>query len=200
MELTPLEIKQQKFEKTFRGLDPSEVQSFLNVVSSEWEHLSTKNRELEQKVEELQDKIAHYERVEEALHETLEAAKATVDTKLSGARKEAKHTIVEAEMEAESIVQEAVVEREKVRQDIHRLLDRRKEIVGGLRSYLNVSLESVDHFAKDDAGRFDFDEEDTRSRNLPQLVTEDSDEEDDEQKASKMPGSEDIDDLVDDLE
>src|SRR5699024_9697869 len=155
MKLTPLEIKQQKFEKKFRGLDPAEVQSFLNLVSNEWEQLCARNRELKQKTNELQEKIKHYERVEEALHETLQAAKETADTKLTGARKEAEHTIEKANMEADSIIKDAEVEREKVRQGINRLLGRRKESVGGLRSYLNVALESVDQFDRDEAGRFE---------------------------------------------
>ena len=35
MKLTPLEIKQQQFEKTLRGYDTADVQSFLSLVSNE---------------------------------------------------------------------------------------------------------------------------------------------------------------------
>lgn len=201
MKLTALEIKQQKFEKAFRGFDPAEVQSFLNVLSNEWEHLTAKNRELEQKIEELRNKIEHYERVEQALHETLEAARETADTKLTGARKEAQHTLEKAEMEAESIVKEAEVEREKVRQGIHRLLDRRKEIVGGLRSYLDVALESVDHFAKDDAGLFELLPEDDKKELIsPQSTIRTNSSKEKDKKSTQTPDTKNIDDLVDDLD
>lgn len=201
MKLTALEIKQQKFEKAFRGFDPAEVQSFLNLVSNEWEHLSAKNRDLEQQIEDLREKIKHYERVEEALHETLQAAKETADTKLTGARKEAKHTIEKANVQAESIVKEAEVEREKVRQGINRLLDRRKEIVGGLRSYLNISLESVDQFGKDDAGLFSLPEKDKKESKSNKEVKKNPPKKEDEPAADKQaPLAENIDDLVDDLD
>lgn len=201
MKLTALEIKQQKFEKTFRGLDPAEVQSFLNLTSNEWEHLSAKNRELEQQIEDLREKIKHYERVEEALHETLQAAKETADTKLTGARKEAKHTIEKANLEAESIVKEAEVEREKVRQGINRLLDRRKEVVGGLRSYLNVALESVDQFGRDDAGLFKMPERD-KDDSTPKSNAETPSPEKKGKTTVSDPKSvaQNIDDLVDDLD
>lgn len=201
MKITPLEIKQQKFEKSFRGFDPSEVQSFLNVVSNEWEHLATRNRELEQKIEELQDKIEHFERVEESLHETLETAKNTADTKLEGARKEAEHTIEKAEMEADSIIKDAEVEREKVRQSIRQLLNRRKEIIGSLQSYLNVAIESVNNFDEDEAGQFYFDEKTDNEKDRPvQAFPKDSREQSDEQQASKILGNQNLDELVDGLE
>lgn len=151
MKLTALEIKQQKFEKSLRGYDPAEVEAFLDLVSNEWEHLVAKNRELESKVESLEEKLEHYKKVEEALHETLQTAKESAEHKLDGARKEARNKVERAEMEAESILRDAYSRRQEIRQNILRLLDRRKEIIGGIRSYLELAEESIDHFSKDDA-------------------------------------------------
>lgn len=201
MKITPIEIKQQKFEKSFRGFDQSEVRSFLDVMSNEWEHLVTKNRELEQKIESLEDKIEHYERVEASLHETLEAAKETADTKLEGARKEAEHTVEKAKMAADSIVKEAEVERDKVHQSIRRLLNRRKEIVRGLQSYLNVAIESVNEFEEDEAGQFDIEKEADKSKShTSQEQVTSSQEEDEKQESAQILGNKNIDELVDGLE
>ena len=93
MKLTALEIKQQEFEKSLRGYDKDEVQAFLNLVSNEWEHLVSKNRELEERIETLEEKLKHYERVEEALHETLQTAKESAEQKLTSARKDARNKI-----------------------------------------------------------------------------------------------------------
>lgn len=199
MKLTALEIKQQKFEKVFRGIDPAEVQSFLTVVSNEWEHLCTKNRELGQQIEELQKKIKHYERVEEALHETLQAAKETSDTKVAGAQKEAAHTLEKANLEAVFIVKAAEVDREKVLQGIHRLIDRRKEIVAGLRSYLNVALESVEQFGRDSEENNKQPEED-KSTNKPAEKKSSPPKKFMLETTKSTPESDTIDDLVDDLD
>ena len=51
MKITPLEIKQQQFEKSLRGYDVADVQAFLSLVSTEYEHLLTKNKELEEQIE-----------------------------------------------------------------------------------------------------------------------------------------------------
>jgi cell division initiation protein len=154
MKLTALEIKQQKFEKALRGYEVNEVNAFLNMVASEYESLVAKQRDLERDLTQLKDKLKHYERVESALHETLQTAKDTAEQRLAGARQEAKSRLEKAEMEAESIVREANQQRHQVRQDIQRLLERRDDIIRGIRSYLDMASESLNIFSRDDSGQF----------------------------------------------
>lgn len=208
MKLTALEIKQQEFEKSLRGYDKAEVQAFLNLMSNEWEHLVAKNRELEERIDELEEKLKHYERVEEALHETLQTAKESAEQKLTGARKDARNKIEKAEMEAESIIREATQQRQQVRQSIIRLLDRRKEIIGGIRSYLDMAKESLEQFSKDEAALFDLpaDEEkfsgklnEQAQRRKKKLLDEDSEDFEDETQPLP-PGAEDMDDIIDELD
>ncbi len=154
MKLTALEIKQQQFEKSLRGYDVGEVKAFLNVVSTEWEYINAKNRDLEREVEQLKDKLKHYERVEDALHETLQAAKESSEQRVSTAKKEAKNRIEKAEIEAENIIQSARQQRLQIRQNIMSLLNRREEIIRGMKSYLDLAHESLTSFSKDEAGVF----------------------------------------------
>jgi len=196
MKLTALEIKQQEFDKSFRGYDKAEVQAFLNLVSNEWEHLVTKNRELEDRIDELEEKLKHYERVEEALHETLQTAKESAEQKLTGARKDARNKIEKAEMEAESIIREATQQRQQVRQSIIRLLDRRKEIIGGIRSYLEMAQESLEQFSKDEAALFDLPADDDKfsdklnekAERRKKKLTDDPDSESFENETQPLPG------------
>ncbi len=60
MKLTALEIKQQQFEKSLRGYDVTEVQAYLNLIASEWEHMVGKMRELEAQINKMDDKLKHY--------------------------------------------------------------------------------------------------------------------------------------------
>lgn len=207
MKLTALEIKQQEFDKSLRGYDKAEVDAFLNLMSNEWEHMVSKNRELENRIDELEEKLKHYERVEEALHETLQTAKESAEQKLTGARKDARNKIEKAEMEAESIVREARQQRQQVRQSIIRLLDRRKEIISGIRSYLEMAQESLEQFSKDEAALFDLPaDEDKFSEKLNEkaqrrekkVSNDDRENVDDSQPLP--PGTEDMDDLIDELD
>lgn len=154
MKLTPIEIKQQQFDKSLRGYDVADVQEFLTLVSNEYEHLLTKNRELEHHIEKLQDRVRHYERVEEALHETLQTTKESVTQKLENARVEAKNSVNKAQLDAEAIINEANQQRAQIRQSILRLLDRRDEIIDGISSYLDNAKNAVSKFSKDEMGIF----------------------------------------------
>lgn len=208
MKLTALEIKQQTFDKSLRGYDPAEVHAFLNLVASEWEHLISKNNELEEQIGKLNDKLKHYERVEEALHETLQTAKDSAEQKLGSAKKESQNIIEKAEMEANSIIREANQQRQQIRQSIIRLLDRRKEIVGGIRSYLEIAQESIQQFSKDEASLFSLPkEEDTDFENIDDTVDFSASKKKREQgggenknEPAMPPGSDEMDDILDELD
>jgi len=207
MKLTALEIKQQQFEKSLRGYDVSEVKAYLNLVSNEWEHMTARMRELEDQLDKMDEKLKHYERVEQALHETLQTAKDNAEHKLVGAKQEAKNIIDKAEMEADSIVRDASRQRQEIRQSILRLLDRREEIVGGMKSYLDMAQESLNHFSRDDASLFSLPKEEVETPD------EDSKSGRDDIKRSRSrkrpaphaeqplpPGSEDLDNILDEIE
>ncbi len=204
MKLTALEIKQQKFERSIRGYDISEVNAFLGVVASEWEHLVGKNRELENEIQQMRDKLKHYERVEEALHETLQTAKESAEQRLSGAKSEAKNRIEKAEMEAERIVREAQQQRQQMRQGILGLLDRREEIIRGISSYLDLAKESLDSFSRDEAAMFSLpkEEESPVLKRFEQNGESRNNNHNHQAEKNKntVPGVEDIDDILDEIE
>ena len=163
MKITPLEIKQQQFDKSLRGFDVAEVQQFLALVSNEYENLITRNKELEDQIEKLSDRVKHYERVEEALHETLQTTKESVAQKMDNARLEAKNAVDKAYIEAEMIVKEAHHEKARIRQSILRLLDKREEIIVGITSYLETASSSVKKFKDNEMNIFSLDEDDSTS-------------------------------------
>ena len=177
MKITPLEIKQQQFEKSLRGYDVADVQAFLTLVSNEYEHLLTKSKELEDQIEKLSERVKHYERVEEALHETLQTTKESVAQKMDNARLEAKNTTDKAQMEAEAVIKEANQERAQIRQSILRLLDRRDEIIAGISSYLDNAKTSIEKFSNDEMNIF----------SLPKgEVIEDAETEKDQENSSRF--------------
>jgi cell division initiation protein len=158
MKLTALEIKQQQFEKSLRGYDPAEVQSFLSLLANEWEHMVGRMRDLENQVDKMNDKLRHYERVEEALHETLQTAKSSAEEKVSDARKQAKIITEKAELEAETILQEANQQRREIRQSLMQLIDKRNEMIRSMRSYLDNAGDALDQFKSDENSLFSLSE------------------------------------------
>lgn len=205
MKLTALEIKQQQFEKSLRGYDVSEVNAYLNLVASEWEHMVGKMKEMEAQLDKMDEKLKHYERVEQALHETLQTAKDSAEQKLVGAKKESRNIIERAEMESDAIVREANQKRQQIRQSILRLLDRREEIIGGMKSYLDMAQESLTHFSRDDASLFSLPKEDTgyvgeneERKRQESASTKKRSQQKEEQPVP--PGAENLDDILDDID
>jgi cell division initiation protein len=206
MKLTALEIKQQQFEKSLRGYDTAEVHAYLNLIASEWEHMVGKMRELENQIDKMDDKLKHYERVEEALHETLQTAKDSAEQKLTGAKKESRNIIEKAEMEADSIVREAHQQRQQIRQSILRLLDRREEIISGIKSYLDIASDSLSQFSKDEASLFrlpkepELEETESEKRLSAERKKFEFDESDDNDTSSSSKVPQSLDDILDELD
>ncbi|NBC65948.1 MAG: DivIVA domain-containing protein [Bacteroidetes bacterium] len=201
MKLTALEIKQQQFEKSLRGYDTAEVQSYLNLIASEWEHMVGKIRELENQVDKMNNKLQHYERVEEALHETLQTAKSSAEEKLSGAKKEANIIREKAEMEAESIVKDANQQRREIRQSMMQLIDKREEMIRSMKSYLENAQESLEQFNRDDRSLFTPPEQ-PEPKAAPKTQPKKSKEEISHppKEHGTIPGAEKIDDIIDELD
>lgn len=201
MKLTALEIKQQNFEKTLRGYDIGEVSAFLNVVANEWEHLVARNREMQREIDQLKDKMKHYEKVEDALHETLQAAKESSEQRLSAAKNEARNRIQKAEMDAENILREARQQRHQIRQEIHTLLSRRDEIIRGIKSYLDLAQESLNIFNRDESGIYSvLTDDDSRTESSTRSKDNGTSKKSETMVPSGIADSGDLDDILDNID
>lgn len=210
MKLTPLEIKKQQFEKTLRGYDVAEVKSFLTLVSNEVEQLQNKNKELEEEIQKLSKRVEHYEKVEEALHETLQTTKDSALIKIEQAKAEAQNLIKKAELEAEAIIQKANNSRHNVRHDILRLLDKREEIIAGIGSYLENTGHVLNQFKNDDMRTYVLNEPESTAAAPGPAAEQDSpvkfnpDFSEDENPAEKHDNAptndENIDDILDEID
>lgn len=108
MKISPLDIQQQQFKvKTFRGLDPEDVDVFLQTVAGEMEGLIRENNELkEQLSRHTRDALDMAER-ERELRQTLLSAQRVIEEMKANAHKEAELIVSEAELKGERIVADA---------------------------------------------------------------------------------------------
>jgi cell division initiation protein len=108
MKITPLDIQQQQFKgKMFRGLDPDEVDAFLQTISREMEDLIRENSELKEQLRRNADSLAELSAKEVQLRETMLAAQKITEEMKNNAQKEATLIISEAELKAEKILADA---------------------------------------------------------------------------------------------
>lgn len=141
MKLTPLDIRKHEFARKVRGYDPEEVKAFTEMVSRQWEEVLDDLRHARDRVRELEGKIAHYEKVESALHEALESARSGAKRTQEQAEERARLIVEEAELRAEQRLQEADRRQGQLRHDVAGLSRRHDEIVARLRHFLMSELE-----------------------------------------------------------
>ncbi len=117
--LTPLEIENKKFAKQMvNGYNVEDVDEFLDIVTADYEKLYKENTEYKEKIEQLNDDLAHYKTIESTLQSTLLMAQSTAEEVKNIAKQQADQIINDAKNFAQN---EAV----RLEQDI---LAKRKEL------------------------------------------------------------------------
>jgi len=109
MDLTPLDIYNKEFKKSFKvfSYDMVEVDTFLDRVAKSFENLYNENRDLKEEVETLKEDIEKYKEMEDNLRESMFMAQKTAEEIKSNSEKEAELILKEAEQKAEEIISSA---------------------------------------------------------------------------------------------
>ncbi len=108
MKITPLDIQQQQFKgKLLGGLDPEDVDGFLQQVAQEMEDLVRENTELREQSRKAIAEKEEMTRRESDIRETMLAAQKVTEEMKANAQKEATLLLSEAELKGEKIVADA---------------------------------------------------------------------------------------------
>jgi cell division initiation protein len=146
MNITPLDITQKSFKKTFRGLDAEEVAAFLALVANEFEGLVRELNTLREENRRKSDELVEHRGRERSLQETLVAAQRASEEIRESARKEAEITQADAELQAEKIVQGAHQRFLRIVDDINELKRQRVQFEAGLKSLAEGHLRLLEAF------------------------------------------------------
>lgn len=144
MKITPLDIQQQQFKgKVFGGLDPEDVDTFLQLVSREMEDLIRENNELKEQAKKASVELADLAERERNLRETILAAQRISEEMKANAQKEATLLISEAEIRAAKIVAESENRTNLLRNEIHDLRRQKAQFLSGLRGLLDSHYKMI---------------------------------------------------------
>ncbi|MDD2734525.1 MAG: DivIVA domain-containing protein [Desulfuromonadaceae bacterium] len=108
MKISPLDIQQQQFKvKMFRGLDPDDVDAFLQTVAGEMEGLIRENSLMKEQQSQQNREMLDMAEKERELRDTLLSAQRVIEEMKINARKEAELIVSEAEIKGERIIADA---------------------------------------------------------------------------------------------
>src|SRR6187551_391456 len=107
MKMTPLDIRQKRFEVSMRGYARREVEGFLELIAGEFEEVVKENISLKEELKRTMARLEQHLEREKTLQETMVTAQRISEDLKSVAKKEADIILADAEHQAEKIVQGA---------------------------------------------------------------------------------------------
>lgn len=150
MKLTPLEIRNQEFRKALRGLDPVEVQTFLEMVSEQYEQLLEENKTLNRRIVELETRLQDYQANEKNLRETLLNVQEVKKQSEESSRRQADLIVKEAELKALEILENARKQTRQIREEVSWLKAQKESFINRLRHILVSQIELLSVMEIDD--------------------------------------------------
>ena len=144
MNISPLDIQQQQFKgKMLGGLDPSDVDAFLQMVAAEMESLIRENTELKEQSRKVSLQIEEFSQREGTLRDTILAAQKVTEEMKANAQKEATLLISEAELKGERIVADAENRLVQLNNQIHEIRRQKLQFETNLKSLLEAHLKML---------------------------------------------------------
>jgi cell division initiation protein len=145
MELTPLDIRNQKFSaKKLGGLDPDEVQAFLSQVASSFEHLLAERADLLKTINNDKKTVEDYRRIEKTLNDAVLTMQKVLEDTRAKANREADLIIAEAKAKAEKEVDAIRNRASGLRFEIVRLKQMKVGYFSKLRNLMRTQADLLD--------------------------------------------------------
>jgi cell division initiation protein len=137
MRISALDIRQQQFTvRMFRGLDPQEVEAFLEDVAEDYESVVKENALLKEQLAVLEERSRNITEHERTLQETLVTTHRLTEEMKQAAKREADMIVRDAELRGEKLSEETRAEEARVKLELQSLRRMRRQLVEDLRSTL----------------------------------------------------------------
>jgi cell division initiation protein len=143
MRITPMDIEQQEFSRSFRGYNEEEVDDFLDKIVKDYEELINENVRLNEEIERMQEKLKEFSEIEETLRSALLNAQKSAEEMRGRVESEAKIIIEKAEMDAKMLKQQVLQREDLVKSEIDNLRRYKFTFKEKFKSMLNLYLKKA---------------------------------------------------------
>lgn len=144
MTITPMDIQNKEFERSFRGYDIEDVDEFLDRAAKDLEQLMRENVELKDQTNQLLEKNKNYQKLEETMHNAIVVAQETAEEVKLTARREAELIRREAESEAKQIIEDARYRSSKILTEQEELFKQAQVFKMRFRSFIEAQLATLE--------------------------------------------------------
>ncbi|WP_270908793.1 DivIVA domain-containing protein [Staphylococcus saprophyticus] len=183
MPFTPSEIKNKTFTQVKSGLEPKEVEDYLEQLSNEIERLKEDKAQLEKVIEDKETNIQSYKDVHQSVSDALIQAKHAGEETKAAATKEAEATVAKAKAEADKIVNDGVEKARRLSFQTEDMKRQSKIFRSRFRMLVGAQLDLLKSEDWDYLLNYDLDSEQVTQENINHLNEKDLTEEEKAMKA-----------------
>lgn len=164
MPLTPLDIHNKEFNRGFRGYDEDEVNEFLDQIIKDYEIVLREKKEMSDKVADLDERLAHFAKIESTLNKSILIAQETAEEVKRNAQKEAQLIIKESEKNADRIINDSLSKSRKIALEIEELKKQASVYKIRFKMLIEAQMEILGNDDWDDLSRVNRDQKDEAVR------------------------------------
>ncbi|MBC7246385.1 MAG: DivIVA domain-containing protein [Actinobacteria bacterium] len=147
MAISPMDIHLKEFSVVSTGgYDRQEVDSFLDSVADELERLESRNKELEDLIARMHQKVSQFDEMQKMLQTALTNAQKSAGNILQEARSQAAAIIKRAQERSERIVKEMERERERIISSVASVREQIMEQIPRMRELLEKSRQLLGEY------------------------------------------------------
>jgi cell division initiation protein len=151
MNVSPLDLRQQKFTTTLRGFDKVEVTSLLMAVADDYEQALREADRLRQDLARLEGIVSQHRENEKSLQNTLMTAQKLADDIRGNAEEEARRVVRDAQARSELLLEKTQSRLEDVQREIDGLKMKRREVETSIESTIQTLKNTLDYVREQDA-------------------------------------------------
>lgn len=145
MNVSPLDLRQQRFRSAVRGFDKVEVTSFLAAVADDYEQALRETDRLRQEVAKLEALISEHREHEKNLQSTLMTAQKIAEDIKVQAQDEAKRIIRDAESRSDLLLEKTQARLEDVQREIDGLKLKRRDVETTIESTIQTLKNTLEY-------------------------------------------------------
>jgi cell division initiation protein len=145
MDHSPLDMRQQRFRRTFRGFDPIEVTSFLTAVADDYEQALRETDRLRQDLVRMEGLLAEHREHERSLKMTLMAAQKLSEGIKHNAEEEGRRIIREAQGRSDLLLEKTQARLEDIQREIDGLKLKRRDVETSIESTIQTLRNTLEY-------------------------------------------------------
>lgn len=175
MKLTPMDINNKEFKKGLRGYNSDEVDEFLDEIVDNYEELYKENANLKEKLNNANEKVEYYSKIESTIQNTLVLAQNAAEQAKSSAQKESDLILKNANETAKKVLDKAHSDVIQINDEYERVKQEFIKFRAKYRNFMNTQLETFDDLEKDFIKNYNVSEpieEDEESAEKEAAITE----------------------------